>query len=85
MSRVTLKQSIEQFEDSNAAKFILNPSLKNAKFKHVHHKYSFLDKLMEEIPGLDNYGANNLDEVFGFQSKHPLTKKDSNAANYVRW
>ena len=34
-------------------------------WKHKKKNYDLLDKLMEEIPGADNYGANLVDDSMG--------------------
>ena len=58
-SRMMRKVNMKSYEMSRAAKFELSLSKDNNRFKERPTLHSFLDVLMEEIPGKDNYVVNN--------------------------
>ncbi|KAI0213593.1 hypothetical protein LSAT2_001348 [Lamellibrachia satsuma] len=70
-----------------AARFTLNP-FDNDEWVGCSKNYDFLDELMAEIPGKDNYGAVLYDDAFDAVS-YPYNSTDSskrlNAAYYHRW
>ena len=83
--------SRQKYEESDAAKFDLEGLYVNGgRSKPGHERpifYSYLDRLMEQIPGKDNYGASI--KVNGFDAKimsaSPLKRgKDLNGAYYHR-
>ncbi|XP_064632901.1 uncharacterized protein LOC135491146 [Lineus longissimus] len=81
-SRQRFHKSREDFAKSRAARFQLHHKLDQGgplDWKETGHNAAFLDKLMEEIPGLDNYNATLEDDAFGFKA-YKLGEMDSNAA-----
>lgn len=86
-TRMARKITFDQYYKLRTARFTLG----NAPYS-VDHRYriSRLDKLMAEIPGKDNYGANITDTSFG-ATKYEVKlhnndpEKVLNAANYHRW
>jgi hypothetical protein len=61
--------TLEQLATTRRARFNLNPE--NASdWAEGPVSWGFLDQLMEQIPGKDNYAANLNDESFGFTTLH---------------
>jgi len=61
--------TLEQLAKTRRARFTLNPRNTTAWFEGPT-AWEFLDQLMEQIPGKDNYGANLTDDSFGFTTLH---------------
>lgn len=77
--------TLAEFAKQRAARFQLNPIDRDLFTDQGRRKYSLLDQLMYEIPGMNNYGSVLRDEAFGEVSKHYDTSVgDLNAAYYHR-
>ena len=79
-TRMNLKMTLDKYRQSRAARFNLKPEFPGEK--KVNKRFTFLDKIMGEIPGKDNYAGKLYDE--GLDGNDPaynvetptLTKKD---------
>ncbi|XP_012943153.1 uncharacterized protein LOC106013032 [Aplysia californica] len=81
--RVPRHYKWDRMNQNRAARFKLNEFGTDR-----YNYYSFLDSLMGEIPGKDNYGANLTDDAFGLLNYDVgVTSKMSvlNTAMYHRW
>ena len=83
-ARMRRKKELNEHENTRAARFELNP-LDNSRWKDAIFKKSYLDELMNEIPGLDNYPAYLNDYSFGSVAADYTDTKPLNAAYYHRW
>ncbi|XP_066929408.1 uncharacterized protein [Clytia hemisphaerica] len=86
-SRMKRKMSWEQYSKSRSARFELDRDLNpdEAMFREKDMARNFLDKLMEEVPGKNNYGGRIEDagfdaEVQDFNGNGPL-----DVSRYHRW
>ena len=80
-SRFRVKKTMSTFSNNRAARFRLHDGdLDNEKYE----EYGLLDKLMEEIPGLDNYPANIVDDCFGMKVLNFNDWSVLNAGRYHR-
>jgi len=72
---------------SRAARFQLNPRGQWNWPKYDYPvKKGLLDRIFEEIPGKDNYGANIVDDAFGLTSgKYENSSIPLNSGYYHRW
>jgi hypothetical protein len=70
-SRMVTGMSLEQFEQTREARFTLHPT-DSEDMVDSRYTHTLLDKLMEEIPGQDNYNVSFLlDETYGFRADEP--------------
>ena len=84
-NRMAFTRTLDVHAQSRSARFQINPTNANS-FKEGHTTYTFLDQLMGEIPGKDNYRRNLRDESFDVTSlSYTNAKKNLNAAYYHRW
>ncbi|XP_013413629.1 uncharacterized protein LOC106175977 [Lingula anatina] len=88
-SRMAYKSNMAELTGSRRARFQLNPENKaNWGEEHVY-AHSFLDDLMEQVPGKDNYVANLTDDIFGDTALMlDQGERDNdvlNAGYYHRW
>ena len=80
----------EQYQNSRAANFDLSGVDVNGERVNGPLDYTFLDKIMSEIPGKDNYNAHidgipiDDEKEGGFYSAEPGKDKKLNAAYYHR-
>ena len=83
--RMAFLRTLDQHALSRSARFQLN-SVNDDTFEDGHTKYTFLDLLMSEIPGKENYRKFLRDESFGLTSmKYTDARRTLNAARYHRW
>lgn len=61
--------TLEQLAATRRARFVLNPE-NSSTWAEGPTTWEFLDALMEQIPGKDNYAADLRDESFGFTTLH---------------
>nr|KAG5705262.1 hypothetical protein BaRGS_010713 [Batillaria attramentaria] len=80
--RLAKKKTFDEYTTTRAARYVINSLPYNAD--HLT-RYSRLDELMGEIPGLDNYGANITDKVFGLTKYQLKDETPLNTAYYHRW
>ncbi|XP_064645150.1 uncharacterized protein LOC135498698 [Lineus longissimus] len=100
ISRMYYRKTIDEHKNSRSARFRINPELHlyprwgrnvtNAPFpRNKRYRYTFMDKIMEGIPGLDGYNATLKDEQYG-NLAYPIdqtvkdTSKFKNVAYYHR-
>lgn len=86
-SRLASHHTYEEQMRTRKARFQVNPR-NTYKWKDKQYYYNLLDKLMAEIPGMDNYPANLTDNAFGQRAYHmnPQGKEQIlNAGYYHRW
>ena len=84
-SRVANGFNLERFKNSRGARFQLNPIDSAVFSERFKNDRRFLDQLMEEIPGKDNYGKWMSDQAFGLDAKRvDNSSRMLNAANYHR-
>ena len=81
--RMNLAYSMKQYESSNSVTFTLKPN-PSKPFEDQAFEYGRMDKLMEQIPGTDNYGAVLSDNSCGDTKRHALRNEPLNAAYYHR-
>ena len=83
--RVAYGFDLEKHKNSRAARFTLNP-INSDVFKDKHATgRQFLDELMEEIPGKDNYYRSLSDNSFGLEcNRIDDSERKQNVANYHR-
>jgi len=82
--RMARKYRWSKLPDTRAARFKLN----EYGVERMNNKYfNYLDGLMAEIPGKNNYGANMTDDAFGLLNMDvsSTTDKPLNTAMYHRW
>jgi len=81
-ARLTAKKSLQDMEDSKKARFDLdnfgNPGDRKA------FRWSYLESLMNQIPGMDNYPAYIDDNTYGHKYQDPFFQ-DLNAGYYHSW
>ncbi|XP_013381901.1 uncharacterized protein LOC106152737 [Lingula anatina] len=88
--RTPRRWDLNRFARSTLAKFQLNPMNRPwAKNEEFSSNYEFLDQLMAQIPGVDNYPGRLYDDSFA-EPVHPFTAATSkepklNTAYYNRW
>lgn len=75
---------VANLTDTRRALFTLNPRDAD-KFYDNAATYSLIDKLMEQVPGKDNYAANLTEVLFGSQSYHYTSNQPLNAGYYSRF
>lgn len=78
-ARMYSHHNLHAYSNSRAARFTLNPSNTNY-FHNKHYSHGFLDKLMEEIPGKDNYPAHMEEDAFGLDA-YEIKKKNLTKIN----
>ena len=84
-ARMLSRNSIDEHKMTRAARFELNPKDVDTLHTGVVRK-TFLDSLMNEIPGLDNYGCNQTDaDSFGTLALDYDTGDTLNSCYYHRW
>ena len=87
-SRLPARRKYEEQTNTRAARFQLNPKDSDKWSERINNpRFTFLDELMSEIPGKDNYQGNLTDEAFDIVA-HTLDPKKSgklNVAYYHRW
>lgn len=83
-SRMIRKFTMDMHSTTRAARFEVNPVDRN-EWSDRSHKNIYLDQLMGEIPGLDNYAANLTDDSFGNLALEVGTNKPVNTGYYHRW
>ncbi|CAH1780052.1 unnamed protein product [Owenia fusiformis] len=81
------KKTMKEHSESRAARFQINPfPYPNWPKTDRPIKRGFVDSIMEEIPGKDNFGANLVDDSFGLTSAtFTNVSVPLNAAYYHRW
>ena len=88
LSRLPARRKYEEQTNTRAARFQLNPKDSDKWSEGINNpRFTFLDELMSEIPGKDNYQGNLTDEAFDMAA-HTLDPKKSgklNVAYYHRW
>ncbi|XP_064645723.1 uncharacterized protein LOC135499028 [Lineus longissimus] len=97
-ARMRRRAKREGFSGTRAARFQLNPNLRGDINRRTWNKYElltfldYLDVLMEEVPGLDNYSANLTDTTYGEPAYHFWTINENrkqqgplNTGFYHRW
>ncbi|XP_013410914.1 uncharacterized protein LOC106174068 isoform X1 [Lingula anatina] len=89
-SRMAYKSSMALQTGSRRARFQLNPDNREYWSEEKAYQRSFLDELMEQIPGKDNYPANITDDIFGYTAFTLDPDEDGNdrvlnAGYYHRW
>ncbi|XP_013398935.1 uncharacterized protein LOC106165315 [Lingula anatina] len=89
-SRMAFKAGIDQQTLSRRARFQLNPEDSDHWGEGRFYDYGFLDSLMEQIPGKDNYRANLTDDLFGdvalrYEDDEDGSPRVLNAGFYHRW
>ncbi|XP_013410966.2 uncharacterized protein LOC106174113 [Lingula anatina] len=89
-SRMAYKSSMALQTGSQRARFQLNPDNRGYWSEEKAYQRSFLDELMEQIPGKDNYPANITDDMFGYTAFALDPDEDGNdrvlnAGYYHRW
>eukprot|EP00930_Biecheleria_cincta_P092577 TRINITY_DN8254_c0_g1_i2.p1 TRINITY_DN8254_c0_g1~~TRINITY_DN8254_c0_g1_i2.p1 ORF type:complete len:1287 (+),score=163.37 TRINITY_DN8254_c0_g1_i2:100-3960(+) len=91
------RRTSAEFEKSRQARFELHPA-RSAEYQDGTSgrsptpwptglfQYSFLDELMEQVPGKNGYGANLTDDALGATCSHYLNSNESlNVAYYSRY
>jgi len=88
-ARMRFRLTYEEYKQSSAARFQINP-IDSGRFRDLMTMRGYLDELMEEIPGKNNYPASFTDDAFG-QLAHSMTRDESgaypplNTGYYHRW
>ena len=83
--RVAYRFTLDKFANSRGARFKVHPT-DSAEYKDGHVTSEFMDELMGEIPGRDNYGANLEDTAFSSTARQYNDRsKKLNAGYYHRW
>ena len=87
-TRMMFNVTYEEYQKLRAARFQVNP-IDSDVWQDEPTRYGLLDKLMEQIPGPDGYGACLEDNAFGFLIKKFDAPEDDdtplNAAYFHRW
>ncbi|KAJ8317585.1 hypothetical protein KUTeg_005489 [Tegillarca granosa] len=93
-ARLANSKTLEEFSQTNAARFDIalypgsyNGTLGYSKERAGERPYLFnkLDRIMQEIPGKDNYIGNTKDNSFGLQVCNILYTKNYTALNTGRY
>ena len=86
MTRIRHKRTLKEHEQTRAARFTLNPADTDV-WVDKHSQHGFLDELMFQIPGKDNYGAVLTDSSFNIDTfpYDILDETPLNVANYHRY
>ena len=86
--RMAIRQSFEDYSASLRARYQLMPYDKDND-REGPAGYGLMDKLMAQVPGLDNYGGKLTDDSFGETAFEMSTEdgvpKPINSAYYNRW
>ena len=85
--RLASHHTYEEQAKTRGARFQVNPR-NSYKWKDQRYYFNFLDRLMGEIPGKDNYPVNLTDDAFDQRAYNmDPRKKDKvlNAGYYHRW
>ena len=83
--RMAFGRTLEEHRNSRSARFQLN-SINSDEFQEGFTTYEYLDNLMYEIPGKDNYRRYLTDDSFGLKAlNYQDTGKLFNAGRYHRW
>ena len=83
-SRIAFNQTLEEYGESNRARFTVCP-YRYGSCADRTHEFVFLDELVGQIPGMNNYGSTLRDTLWedGFLN---FNRTDVlNAAQYHRW
>ncbi|XP_078349920.1 uncharacterized protein LOC144634770 [Oculina patagonica] len=87
-SRLPARRRYEEQANTRAARFQINPEDSDKWKEGINNpRFTFLDELMSEIPGPDNYQGNLTDEAFDMAA-HTIDPKKTgklNVAYYHRW
>ena len=75
---------LKDYELFKKARFALNAD-DSTTVKEGKYTYGFLDKLMGEIPGYDNYQGKLEDKAYNVEALGIGTKKPLDASKYHRW
>ena len=81
-SRFRTKETSSAFLNEPTARFRVYD---NEKEDETYEEYGLIDKLMGEIPGLDNYPGNVVDDSFGEQALDFNNGSVLNAGRYHRY
>lgn len=86
-TRMMRKLTLEKYEQSRSARFQLDLGIKSSShsFNEKPLKLDFLDILMEEIPGKNNYGPPIYDGGFDAQVMNMDGKERKDVSRYHRW
>lgn len=87
-ARMMYKREYKDHYWTRAARFELNPKDRTKWADAVNTGRTFLDELMHEIPGKDNYPANLTDDAFNLPAiyyRGKLYGQPINAGKYHRW
>ena len=85
-TRMRYKEEFKSLPLSSKARFQLNPDDADTFSGERQTFYELLDKLMSQLPGLDNHGANLEDKAFDSVAyEMGNEEKVLNAAYYHRW
>lgn len=68
--RITTGKSLEELAESRQARFSLSYYNPNNVENERQCRWCYLDDLMEQIPGKDNYVADLVDDSFGINAEH---------------
>ena len=82
-SRLISGLTLEEYAQTRAARFTLNP-IDSDDFFEGQHNTDLLEDLMREIPGKDNYGGNLQDVGYLGLAYDPVSKGPLNTAFYHR-
>lgn len=67
-------KTVEEYANTRKGRFELSDFNNNNRDKERQCRYCFLDRIMAEIPGTDNYQANLTDNAFGNVAEHYQNK-----------
>ena len=83
--RVAYRFTLDKYTNGRGIRFKLHPT-DSAEYKDGHTTTEFMDEIMGEIPGRDNYGANLTDTAFSTTARQYKDRsKMLNAGYYHRW
>lgn len=87
-SRLTHHHTVEEQAQTRAARFQVNSEDSDTWDDRASSKFGFLDKLMSEIPGKDNYPTNLTDNAFdnlAYTMDPEKNNEPLNVGYYHRW
>jgi len=84
-SRMIKRVTVDMHSTTRAARFELNPIDRDDWEDRGRIRKKLLDRLMNQVPGLDNYVANLTDDSFGSLAMDIETKQVINSGYYNRW
>ena len=79
-NRVYTDSTFERYLTTRGARFSINPYDSDRL-----QTWDLLDKIMKQIPGKDNYGANITDDVYNLKKMDVFTDNVLNTGYYHRW